>query len=258
MTHLAIDQADGLRRMLAAHAGHTLLLIGPACDAQLNVNLAAALGAFGRTVSVVDGNVLRRLAGAGTSMLQAMQADADTVLLDCSGPWAESAELASVLVHHAHHVLVAFADAPDGIKQSYLLLKALGTSNVRPMRVLVTEARSAQSALHMYSNLAATVRQYLGVDVALAGYIPHDTHLDMAHTLGKSVIATFPASAAARACRQVAREIASWRANICVPLDERQGTSASGDEEGISISETYPVSPLSWATSTARFTERVD
>lgn len=219
MKHVARDQADGLRRMLTGPAGQVLLLAGPACDAALQANLAAALGGLGRTVAVVDGPALARLGAAGVDMLQTMRAEADTLLL--GGGIERTTTMQAIAAFHdqADQLLVAFADVPDGIKQSYLLLKGLpaAAAGTLPVRVLVTEARSAQSALHMYGNLAATVRQYLGADIALAGYIPADTHLALARTLDKPVVEAFAAAPAALACRQVAREIASWRAAAALP-----------------------------------------
>lgn len=225
MKHIAQDQADGLRRMLPSASTQRLLLTGPACDAAFSNNLAAALGALGRTVSMVDGHALLRLTGQGTTMLDIMQGEADILLLTCGGSWDVARAAAAAFLPQADHLLVAFDDAPDAIKQSYLLLKALGSATRQPVpvRVLVTEARGAQSALHMYSNLAATVRQYLGADIAFAGYLPADTHLAMAHTLSKTVVDAFPAAPAALAFRQAAREIASWHATaaqtVATPTD---------------------------------------
>lgn len=241
MKHVARDQADGLRRMLTGPAGQVLLLAGPACDAALQADLAAALGALGRTVAVVDGPALARLGAAGVDMLETMRAETDTLLLGGGTARATAMQTIAAFHHHADQLLVAFADAPDGIKQSYLLLKGLpkAAAGTLPVRVLVTEARAAQSALHMYGNLAATVRQYLGADIALTGYIPADTHLAMARALDKPVVEAFPAAPAALACRQAAREIASWRSPAALPATAWQA-------------------PVSQSLDPARQPERID
>jgi flagellar biosynthesis protein FlhG len=106
-----------------------------------------------------------------------------------------------------------------GLKQAYALLKAV--AGARPgirARVIVTGARSAQTAMKIFGNLAATVGRYLDAQIDFAGYVPVDPHLSFAGTMGKTVVDAFPAAPASTAFRQIAREIVSWPDARALPM----------------------------------------
>lgn len=242
MKSFARDQADGLRRMLMRQAGRCLLVAAaPEQSAMLLDNLVVALGTFGRDALAIDGSVLAAQPDAGREALADLRAAADILLVTCGF----SAQTALALGAEGDQMLLLCPDTPDGIKQSYLLLKSFAAhqSESLSVHVVIVGARSAESALRMYGNLAATVKQYLGTGMAMAGYIPVDTHLEMAGTLGKPVVNAFPAAPASIAFRQVAREIVSW-------------TAAESTTASITAAEPHIVSLNAQAACDARLPER--
>jgi flagellar biosynthesis protein FlhG len=88
----------------------------------------------------------------------------------------------------------------SAITESYALIKRMAREDGRQsFEIVVNKARDEQEAQVVFANVAQVARRHLQVRVEYLGYIPLDENLKRATQLCRSVVDTFPASAAARA-----------------------------------------------------------
>ncbi|WP_175823316.1 MinD/ParA family protein [Burkholderia sp. BCC0419] len=239
-----IDQAEGLRRLLAGRASRIVAVTGgPAgvgCTATV-VNLAAALASLGKDVLVVDeradvhsasatlaGAWLRdgertrvaagfglcgaaRLARAGYSDAQLsdfIDGPADIVLVDAQLGADGSF---SALAREAHDVLVVTRVAAQAITEAYACMKRLHFAHAfAQFRVLTNQVGSHADAKTAFDNLAGVASRYLTVSIADAGCVSADPLVEHARELMHAVVDAFPSSAAARDYRQIAADLLYW------------------------------------------------
>jgi len=239
-----IDQAEGLRRLLAGRVSRIVAVAGgPAgvgCT-QTAVNLAAALAALGKDVLVVDertdahsasatlcGGRLRdgenvrvdagfsvyaasRFARAGYSDAQLadfIDGAADIVLVDTQFN-ADGAF--SALAREAHDVLIVTRVAAQAITEAYAYMKRLHFTHAIPQfRVLTSHVSSPADAKTAFDNLAGVASRYLAVSLADAGYVSSDPLVERARELMRTAVDAFPASPSARDYRQIAADLLYW------------------------------------------------
>ncbi|MBN3792584.1 MinD/ParA family protein [Burkholderia sp. Ac-20353] len=246
-----VDQAEGLRRLLAGRASRIVAVAGgPAgvgCTSTV-VNLAAALASLGKDVLVVDeradvhsvaatlaGAWLRdgertrvaagfavcaaaRLARAGYSDAQLsdfVDGPADIVLVDAQ-PEANGAF--SALAREAHDVLIVTRVAAHAITEAYAHMKRLHYAHaIAQFRVLTNHVGSHADAKTAYDNLAGVASRYLAVSIADAGCVSADPLVEHARELVRTAVDAFPSTPAARDYRQIAADLLYW------PLRPRPG-----------------------------------
>ncbi|WP_396329590.1 MinD/ParA family protein [Burkholderia anthina] len=246
-----IDQAEGLRRLLAGRASRIVAVTGgPAgvgCTATV-LNLAAALAALGKDVLVVDEradvhSAAATLAGAslrdgertrvaaGFSLCVAGQlardgySDAqlsdfidgqtDIVLIDAR-LGADGA--LSALAREAHDVLIVTRVAAQAITEAYACMKRLHfTHALAQFRVLTNHVGNHTDAKTAFDNLAGVASRYLTVSIANAGCVSADPLVERARELRHTAVDAFPSSAAARDYRQIAADLLYW------PMRPRSG-----------------------------------
>lgn len=223
-TPYALDQAAGLRRMLGQTTSRRVLVIGEQEQVDDFVdNLRIALSTLGREAAVVSAQTM--LAVAGMLEQHDMHDEgADVTLLVAHfgtralGTVAESCD----------DVLLVFSEAPEGIKAAYTLLKKTAVlQGGAGIRTVVCGARSVDSAVRVFGNLANTVGQYLNTRIDFAGYLPEDRHVELALSLGKPVASAFPASPSAMAFRQLAEEMLSWASSTGAQAQAGVGNAPS-------------------------------
>ncbi|MGU7769465.1 nucleotide-binding protein [Burkholderia sp. MR1-5-21] len=246
-----IDQAEGLRRLLAGRASRIVAVTGgPAgvgCTSTV-VNLAAALTALGKDVLVVDeradvhsaaatlaGAWLRdgararvaggfavcaaaRLARAGYSDAQLsdfIDGAADIVLVDAQ---LGTDGAFSALAREAHDVLIVTRVAAQAITEAYACMKRLHFAHaIAQFRVLTNHVGSQADAKTAYDNLAGVASRYLAVSIGDAGCVSADPLVEHARELVRTAVDAFPTSPAARDYRQIAADLLYW------PLRPRPG-----------------------------------
>ncbi|KVU26764.1 flagellar biosynthesis protein FlhG [Burkholderia ubonensis] len=250
-----IDQAEGLRRLLAGRASRIVAVAGgPAgvgCTSSV-VNLAAALAALGKDVLVVDeradvhsaaatlaGSWLRdgehtrvaagfgvcaasRLARAGYSDAQLsdfIDGPADIVLVDAQ---LDADGGFSALAREAHDVLIVTRVAAQAITEAYACMKRLHFAHaIAQFRVLTNHVGSHADAKTAFDNLAGVASRYLTVSIADAGCVSADPLVEHARELVRTAVDAFPSSPAARDYRQIAADLLYW------PLRPRPGAGAA-------------------------------
>ncbi|MDS0792906.1 MinD/ParA family protein [Burkholderia pseudomultivorans] len=246
-----IDQAEGLRRLLAGRTSRIVAVTGgPAgvgCTSTI-VNVAAALAALGKDVLVVDeradvhsasatlagawlcdGERTRvaagfglcaaaRFARAGYSDAQLgdfVDGQADIVLVDAH---LGADGTLSALAREAHDVLVVTRVAAQAITEAYACMKRLHFAHaIAQFRVLTNHVGSPVDAKTAFDNLAGVASRYLTVSIADAGCVSADPLVEHARALTRTAVDAFPSSAAARDYRQIAADLLYW------PMRPRSG-----------------------------------
>ncbi|WP_175685917.1 MinD/ParA family ATP-binding protein [Burkholderia anthina] len=246
-----IDQAEGLRRLLAGRASRIVAVTGgPAgvgCTATV-LNLAAALAALGKDVLVVDeranvhsatatlagaslrdGERTRVAAGFGLCAARQLARDgysdaqlsdfidghADIVLVDAR---LDANGALSALAREAHDVLIVTRVAAQAITEAYACMKRLHfTHALAQFRVLTNHVGNHTDAKTAFDNLAGVASRYLTVSIADAGCVSADPLVERARELRHTAVDAFPSSAAARDYRQIAADLLYW------PMRPRSG-----------------------------------
>lgn len=198
-----LDQADGLRRLMAIGTARRITLVSGAADSgacSVARNLAAALTQQGRDVLLLDERTdpyPEPLALSGRLVLVDAVVNSDGAL----SPQAASAD----------HILVVCEAHSDAITQTYLCIKKLHYAHaLANLRVLVNEAADPAQAKRLLDNLAATGSRYLGMALEPAGFVRTDPFVAQARRLNLSVVQAFGASTAARDFAQVASDLVNW------------------------------------------------
>lgn len=203
MENIVTDQADGLRRLMAAKTGRHVTIVD--CEPtreEFNLcrNLAAALTKQGQDVLT-----LTEYSGPQSMPERLGRLVLIDAALDSEGALSPSAA-------QSDHILVAFQANAASITQAYLCIKRLHHAHaLQRMRVLVYGAADATDAKRVLSNLATTGRRYLAVDLEPAGWVRADRLLAQARRLDLSVVDAFQASPAACDFRQIAANLLQWQ-----------------------------------------------
>ncbi|KUY90584.1 MULTISPECIES: flagellar biosynthesis protein FlhG [unclassified Burkholderia] len=243
-----IDQAEGLRRLLAGRASRIVAVTGgPAgvgCTTTV-VNVAAALTALGKDVLVVDeradvhsatatlagawlrdGERTRVAAGFGlcaaardgyseSQLSDFVDGQADIVLVDAQ---LGADGTFSPLAREAHDVLIVTRVAAQAITEAYACMKRLHFAHaVAQFRVLTNHVGSHADARTAFDNLAGVASRYLTVSIADAGCVSADPLVEHARELMHTAVDAFPSSVAARDYRQIAADLLYW------PMRPRSG-----------------------------------
>lgn len=216
MSPKTCDQADGLRRLMAANAARPVAVAVVECDpgaSQCSVtrNLAAALSRQGQKVLLLD----------EYSGLEAMPQlrDAQLVLIHTV---VDKEGALSPLAAGADHVLVAFQANAAAIQHAYLCIKRLHYAHaLQRLQVLVGGVVDAAEAQRILTNLATTGSRYLAVSLEPAGWVRADPLMAQAERLNLTVVEGFPASPSATDFRRIAADSLRWSgmsaAKACIP-----------------------------------------
>ncbi|PRG90838.1 flagellar biosynthesis protein FlhG [Burkholderia multivorans] len=255
MDKRTIDQAEGLRRLLAGRGSRIVAVTGGptgvGCTSTV-VNVAAALAALGKDVLVVDEradahSAAATLAGAwlrdgertrvtaGFWLCASAQAaragygdaqlsdfvdgPADIVLIDAQ---RGADGTLSTLAREAHDVLIVTRVAAHAITEAYACMKRLHFAHATAQfRVLVNHVGSHADAKTAFDNLAGVASRYLTVSIADAGCVSADPLVEHARALTRSAVDAFPSSPAARDYRKIAADLLYW------PMRPRAGTGSA-------------------------------
>jgi len=241
MSEALLDQAAGLRRLLAHNRLRSITVVGadPGAGASLvTADLTAALMRHGRAVLLVEcagratgtpqtalGHGHLRADGPARSGLQPLRASfagtqdilrlvhtldpavnsADVLLIHASPP----ADLACAAA--SRELILAVGPSTDHVTGSYRFLKRLFRQfGQRRVLVLVDRARSEAHAGRIFGNLSATCRRFLNLPVEYMGCIPDDERIERAARLRQPVAEAFPESGPALAWDACAERLLRW------------------------------------------------
>jgi flagellar biosynthesis protein FlhG len=155
-----------------------------------------------------------------------LEAQADVILID-TGAGISPNVLA--FTRAADHVLVVTTPEPTAITDAYAVVKVISRAdkarpyaqeNDRRLSLLVNQARNENEARIVHDRIAKVARQFLGVSVFDAGYIPADDQVSAAVRKRSPFVLSAPKCAASHAIAQLAIRL------------EQGVASASGEEGG--------------------------
>jgi len=203
MNALKVDQAEGLRQLMANSPGQKLAVVGsePTVGATSVVqNLAAALRQQGRDVLLHD----ERRAPPPTPAQCAGRLLLVDAVLDPQGAltaWAAQAD----------HVLVVLQPSAASIKAAYACVKKLHYAHaLQRVRMLVNHATDARQAERILANLAQTSGRYLAMTLESAGWVRADPQMPQARRLNLTVVEAYRTSPAAVDFDQIASTLGQW------------------------------------------------
>lgn len=202
MKNAVTDQADGLRRLMAAAPRRQVAVVG--CDgagtSAFTRNLAAALVREGKDVLLLDehGDTHRPpLPAGGALILRHATFDGNAALS------AEVVQLADILVVLQPHAA--------SIKASYACIKALHIAHRLPrLRVLVDGVSHAGQAQRILANFSEAGRRYLSLALEPAGWVRAGPLPGRSHGLNVGAVDASCDSPAASDYRQVAKGLLRW------------------------------------------------
>lgn len=108
-------------------------------------------------------------------------------------------------------VLVVVCDEPASITDAYALIKVLSRDHgLTRVRVLANMVRGPEEGRTLFRKLTTVCDRFLDVTLEFAGAIPQDEYLRKAVQRQKAVVEAFPGSSAARAFKELARQVDTW------------------------------------------------
>jgi flagellar biosynthesis protein FlhG len=104
-------------------------------------------------------------------------------------------------------VLVVATPEPTAIADAYATIKALSSSGVPTLEVLINQCASPQQATAIADRIRETARTFLRVEVAYAGWVPHDPEVAAAVSRRRPFAIGKPDCPASQAVGQLAQRL---------------------------------------------------
>jgi flagellar biosynthesis protein FlhG len=131
-----------------------------------------------------------------------LEQKADVILID-TGAGISPNVLA--FTRAADHVLVITTPEPTAITDAYAVIKVISRDNAeRRVSLLVNQVRNPNEARIVHDRIAKVARQFLGVRIFDAGYIPEDEQVSTAVRKRAPFVLSAPRCAASHAVSQLA------------------------------------------------------
>ncbi|MFO0748846.1 MAG: P-loop NTPase [Myxococcota bacterium] len=158
-------------------------------------------GAHGEVVGHLGDREKLALLGA----LDSLGEHFDAVLVDtASGLSSDGLFFAGA----AEEVLVVTTPEPTALADTYATIRALAkNAGQRKIALVVNQAADASIACEVHERLGILTRRFLGLDMALAGWIPFDVQVHAAVMRRSPVVASAGRSPASRALRYIADHV---------------------------------------------------
>ena len=213
--NLAARFAQAGRRTILLDADMGLANADVLCGIDLKYNLAHVIARRKRLTEVIaDTPAGFRLVGGASGLarmadlpdaehrrlvesLAELERSCDTIFIDTGA--GISANVLS-FTRCADHVLVVTTPEPTAITDAYATIKVMcrdrDPGDQRPISLLVNQVRSASEAQAVHERIAKVVRQFLGVTLGDAGFLPHDPAVGKAVRQRSPFLLSHPKSAA--------------------------------------------------------------
>ncbi|HZZ41631.1 MAG TPA: MinD/ParA family protein [Tepidisphaeraceae bacterium] len=134
-----------------------------------------------------------------------LERQADVILID-TGAGISTNVLS--FARAVDHVLVVTTPEPTAITDAYAVVKVLGRDGRdRRVSLLVNQATSAAEARAVYERIAKVAKQFLGISVMDAGYLPADEQVQLAVRRRRPFILSAPNCPASLAVNQLAMRL---------------------------------------------------
>lgn len=130
----------------------------------------------------------------------------------------------------AHRVLVVSTPEPTAMTDAYGAIKTLVARGMGSrLQLVVNMSHSADEAASVHRRIAGVSRQFLGIELSLAGVVPFDSALVEAVKRRTPLLVAYPSSSAARSFLTIARRLDGERA--AMPAAAKRAESARSGEE---------------------------
>ena len=117
-------------------------------------------------------------------------------------------------------VIVVLVPEPTAIMDAYSLVKILHNHQYSgKINLLINQLNSRQEGKGILERMSKVIRDYLGIQAEIVGYIPFDNHLRQAVKKQKALLELYPGSKAGQAFDEVAEVLVNKQAENTVDRD---------------------------------------
>lgn len=139
--------------------------------------------------------------------LQTLESSADIMVLDCGAGISRNVTGFALA---SDRVVVVTTDEPPALTDAYATIKTLHREACQaPIHLFVNMVKSRSDAAAAYERVTAVAKRFLNYPVAYAGYMLHDTHVELAVRQRCPFVIRYPGSNASACVAAMAQEVAS-------------------------------------------------
>lgn len=145
----------------------------------------------------------------------------DIILVDISaGVHSSNINFISI----CDEVIVVLVPEPTAIMDAYSLVKILHNHQYDgKINLLINQLNSRQEGKGILERMSKVIREYLGIEAEIVGYIPFDNNLRQAVKKQKALLELYPGSRAGQAFDEVAEMLINSRTVNKVEKDNEEG-----------------------------------
>lgn len=145
----------------------------------------------------------------------------DIILVDISaGVHSSNINFISI----CDEVIVVLVPEPTAIMDAYSLVKILHNHQYDgKINLLINQLNSRQEGKGILERMSKVIREYLGIEAEIVGYIPFDNNLRQAVKKQKALLELYPGSRAGQAFDEVAEMLINSRTVNKVEKDNKEG-----------------------------------
>ncbi|NLJ84326.1 MAG: MinD/ParA family protein [Halanaerobiaceae bacterium] len=146
-----------------------------------------------------------------------LESSYDIILVDISaGVHSNNINFISI----CDEVIVVLVPEPTAIMDAYSLVKILHNHQYSgKINLLINQLNSRQEGKGILERMSKVIRDYLGIQAEIVGYIPFDNHLRQAVKKQKALLDLYPGSKAGQAFDEVAEVLVNKQAENTVDRD---------------------------------------
>jgi flagellar biosynthesis protein FlhG len=139
--------------------------------------------------------------------LQVLQSSADIMVFDCGAGISRNVTGFALA---SDRVIVVTTNEPPALADAYATIKTLHREACpAPIHLFVNMVNSRLEATAAYERVAAVAKRFLNFPVANAGYMLHDTHVELAVRQRCPFVIRYPGSNASACVAAMAQGVAS-------------------------------------------------
>lgn len=139
--------------------------------------------------------------------LQTLETSADIIVLDCGAGISRNVTGFALV---SDRVVVVTTNEPPALADAYATIKTLHREACSaPIHLFVNMVNSRLDAVAAYQRVAGVAKRFLNYSVADAGYMLHDTHVELAVRQRCPFVIRYPGSNATACVAAMAQDVAS-------------------------------------------------
>jgi flagellar biosynthesis protein FlhG len=168
------------------------------------------------------------------SQLESLNECTDVLLIDTPAGISSNVMFFNTM---AHEIVVVVSPEPTSVTDAYAMIKVLGTRYAaKYFHLLVNFVRNESEGLEVYRHLSTVTERFLNISIRYLGFIPVDSHVQMAVKQQRVVVELFPNCSASRSFLALAEKISRlsasstptgnlnlfWQSLMQKPIDQRR------------------------------------